>query len=87
MKKFEELFVELQNRALNPSANSASSQFLAGGVHEIGKKLMEESGELWLALEHESKQRVAEEASQLIYFILLALVAREVSLDQLESEL
>lgn len=87
MKKFEELFVELENRALNPSATSASTEFLDGGVHEIGKKLLEEAGELWLALEHESKHRVAEEASQLIYFIQLALVARGVSLDQLESEL
>jgi phosphoribosyl-ATP pyrophosphohydrolase len=87
MKKFEELFAELEQRSNSPSPGSASTGYLQAGPHEIGKKLLEEAGELWLALEHESPQRVAEEAGQLIYFIQLALVARGVSIVELERSL
>lgn len=87
MKTFQELFSELEARATNPSPDSVSSRYLASGVHEIGKKLLEEAGELWLALEHESPERVAEEAAQLIYFIQLALISRGISITELEREL
>ena len=87
MKKFEHLFAELEKRALEPSPDSKTSQYLEAGAHAIGKKLVEEAGELWLALEHETADRVAEEASQLIYFVQLALVARGIPLSELENYL
>jgi phosphoribosyl-ATP pyrophosphohydrolase len=87
MKKFDQLFAELEQRATSPRPDSGTTQFLEAGVHGIGKKLLEEAGELWLALEHESTERVAEEAAQLIYFAQLALIARGVSLTQLEANL
>lgn len=87
MKKFDELYSELEFRAASPAADSKTTQFLEGGAHGIGKKLAEEAGELWIALEHESPARVAEEAAQLIYFAQLALVCRGVPLSQLEEYL
>lgn len=87
MKKFDALFAELSERSLNPNPDSKTTNFLTQGPHEIGKKIVEEAGELWLALEHESPQRVAAEAAQLIYFIQLALIARGATLADLESAL
>jgi phosphoribosyl-ATP pyrophosphohydrolase len=60
---------------------------LEAGVHAIGKKLVEEAAELWMAAEHESDQQVALEASQLIYYVQLMLVSRGISLSAVEEVL
>jgi phosphoribosyl-ATP pyrophosphohydrolase len=49
---------------------------LDGGVHQIGKKILEEAGEVWLAAEHESDEALAEEISQLIYHLQTLMLAR-----------
>ncbi|MEL0261468.1 MAG: phosphoribosyl-ATP diphosphatase, partial [Aquiluna sp.] len=54
---------------------------------EIGKKIVEEAAELWMAAEHEGDEQVALEASQLIYYIQLALIARGVPLSKVEEVL
>jgi phosphoribosyl-ATP pyrophosphohydrolase len=46
------------------------------GVHSIGKKILEEAGEVWLAAEHESNEALAEEISQLIYHLQTLMLAR-----------
>jgi len=45
-------------------------------VHAIGKKILEEAGEVWLAAEHESDEALAEEISQLIYHLQALMLAR-----------
>jgi phosphoribosyl-ATP pyrophosphohydrolase len=47
-----------------------------GGVHNIGKKVLEEAGEVWLAAEHESNEALAEEISQLIYHLQTLMLSR-----------
>ena len=61
MKTFEELFGELADRARERPAGSATVAALDAGVHAQGKKVVEEAGEVWLAAEHESAERAAEE--------------------------
>ena len=46
------------------------------GVHSIGKKILEEAGEVWLAAEHENDEALAEEISQLIYHLQVLMLAR-----------
>ena len=87
MKSFDNLFAELKNRFAEPVAGSGTSELLEAGVHEIGKKLVEEAAELWMAAEHESDQQVALEASQLIYYVQLMLVSRGISLSAVEEVL
>jgi phosphoribosyl-ATP pyrophosphohydrolase len=58
MKSFDNLFAELENRLAEPVAGSGTSELLEAGVHAIGKKLVEEAAELWMAAEHESDQQV-----------------------------
>lgn len=75
-KTFEELYAELSEKAATRAAGSRTVELVEAGVHAIGKKIMEEAGEVWLAAEHESGERTAEEISQLIYHLQVLMVAR-----------
>lgn len=83
MKSFDELFAELQRKAVDRPADSGTVAALDAGVHAIGKKIMEEAGEVWLAAEHESDEALAEEISQLIYHLQTMMIARGLTLNDL----
>lgn len=76
MKNFDELWVELAEKAVTRPEGSSTVAALDGGVHAIGKKILEEAGEVWLAAEHQSNAELAEEISQLIYHLQVLMVAR-----------
>lgn len=79
MKSFDELYAELTDRAQQRPAGSATVAALDAGVHEQGKKVLEEAGEVWIAAEHESDERVAEEVSQLLYRAQVLMLGRGLS--------
>ncbi len=81
MKTFDELFVELSDRAAARPVGSTTVAALDAGVHEQGKKVLEEAGEVWLAAEHEADDALAEEISQLLYRIQVLMIGREISLE------
>lgn len=76
MKSFDELWSELTEKAITRPADSSTVAALDAGVHTIGKKIIEEAGEVWLAAEHESNEALAEEISQLIYHLQTLMLAR-----------
>lgn len=75
MKTFDELWAELSEKARDRPAGSGTVAALDGGVHQIGKKLVEEAAEAWMAAEHESPDRAAAEISQLIYHVQVMMLA------------
>ncbi len=75
MKRFEELFSELEARVAAGDPASRTVQSLAKGKHYIGKKILEEAGEVWMAAEHEGRDKTAEEISQLLYHIQTMMLA------------
>lgn len=81
MKTFDELFVELQSKRAHGDENSGTLLLLGQGIHAIGKKVVEEAAEVWMAAEHEGRERTAEEVSQLLYFIQVLMIASDVSLE------
>ncbi len=87
MKSFDQLFDELALRNIERPAGSRSTELLELGVHAIGKKVVEEAAEVWMAAEHESDDQLALEASQLIYHLQLILISRGISLKQVEEKL
>jgi phosphoribosyl-ATP pyrophosphohydrolase len=87
MKSFNQLYEQLQLIANQKPAGSGSAELLDQGVHAIGKKLIEEAAETWMAAEHESDEELALEASQLIYHLLLLLVSRGILLSAMEERL
>lgn len=76
MKTFDELFEELSEKAATRPAGSGTVERLDAGVHSIGKKLVEEAAESWMAAEHETAERTAEELSQLLYHVQVLMLAK-----------
>jgi len=75
VKTFEELFDELQAKAAARTPGSGTVAALERGVHSIGKKVVEEAAEAWMAAEHEGPARAAEEIAQLLYQAQVLMLA------------
>lgn len=87
MKTFEELWSELGELAQTRPEGSGTVAALDAGVHAIGKKLVEEAAESWMAAEHEGPERTAEEISQLLYHAQVLMLASGLSLDDVYAHL
>jgi phosphoribosyl-ATP pyrophosphohydrolase len=87
VKTFEELFAELSFKALDRPPGSRTVAELDDGVHGIGKKVVEEAAEVWMAAEYESADRTAEEISQLLYHLQVIMLARGLSLEDVYAYL
>ncbi|HEV2783380.1 MAG TPA: phosphoribosyl-ATP diphosphatase [Actinophytocola sp.] len=87
MKTFDELFAELSERARVRPAGSGTVAALDAGVHAQGKKVLEEAGEVWIAAEHESDERLAEEVSQLLYRVQVLMLGRGLTLEDVYRHL
>ena len=87
MKTFEQLWTELNEKAQARPEGSGTVQALVDGVHAIGKKLVEEAAESWMAAEHEGPDRAAEEISQLLYHAQVLMIASGISLDDVYAHL
>jgi phosphoribosyl-ATP pyrophosphohydrolase len=87
MKTFDALFAELEAKLAERPAGSGTVAAFDAGVHTIGKKLVEEAAESWMAAEHESKERTAEELSQLLYHAQVMMLACGLTHDDVYSHL
>ena len=87
MKNFETLFNELAEKASERPAGSGTVEALDKGAHFIGKKIIEEAGEVWIASEYQSDEELAEEMSQLIYWIQVMMLHRGITLDDIYKNL
>lgn len=87
MKTFDALFAELVEKAETRPKNSGTVGRLDAGVHSIGKKLVEEAAEAWMAAEYETPERTAEELSQLIYHIQVLMVAKGITTEDVYRHL
>ena len=83
MKSFESLWTELSEKAEARPEDSGTVAALDAGIHSIGKKILEEAGEVWLAAEHESDDALAEEISQLIYHLQTLMLARGLTINDI----
>lgn len=80
MKTFDSLFAELRRKVELNDPNSGTVKALAAGKHAIGKKIIEEAGEVWLAAEYEGREKTAEEISQLLYHLQVMMLASDLEL-------
>ncbi len=87
MKRFDELFEELQKKAQARDPASGTVRLLDEGTHAIGKKVLEEAGEVWLAAEHEGREETAEEISQLLYHLQVMMLACDLTLEDVYRHL
>lgn len=87
MKTFDSLYAELAERARTRPAGSSTVAALDAGVHAIGKKVVEEAAEVWMAAEYEGPEKTAEEISQLIYHLQVLMLATGLTPDDVYSHL
>ena len=87
MTTFDELFVSLRQRAEQRPAGSRTVELLDAGVHAIGKKIVEEAAEVWMAAEYQSKEQAATEISQLLYHIQVLMLALDLDLRDIYQRL
>ena len=87
VKTFDLLYAELTDKAATRPQGSGTVAELDAGVHAIGKKIVEEAAEVWMAAEYEGKARTAEEISQLLYHLQVLMIASDISLDDVYAHL
>ena len=87
MKTFDELYAELLRKVTHRDTASGTVALVDAGVHAVGKKVVEEAAESWMAAEHEGPERTAEEIAQLLYHVQVLMLASKVSLDDVYRRL
>ncbi|MAT17340.1 MAG: phosphoribosyl-ATP diphosphatase [Leifsonia sp.] len=87
MKTFDSLYAELAEKAATRPAGSGTVAELDAGVHAIGKKIVEEAAEVWMAAEFQSDVETAEEISQLLYHLQVLMLAKGLSLEDVYRHL
>ena len=87
VKTFDDLYAELTDKVATRPEGSGTVAAVDAGVHAIGKKIVEEAAEVWMAAEHEGKERTAEEISQLLYHLQVLMQACDISLDDVYTHL
>ncbi len=87
MKTFDELYGELNRKITYRDEESGTTRLVDAGVHAIGKKIVEEAAEVWMAAEHEGNERAADEIAQLLYHIQVLMLASDVSLEDVYRRL
>ncbi len=87
MKTFDQLFEELRTNQASRPEGSRTVELLDAGVHAIGKKVVEEASEVWMAAEHEDDAALAGEISQLLYYLQVLMVARGLTLEDVYKKL
>jgi len=87
MKNFESLWVELNEIAINKPEGSGTIKELEAGIHAIGKKIIEEAGEVWIAAEYQSDSELALEISQLLYHLQVLMISRGIKIDDVYKNL
>ncbi len=87
VKTFEQLYAELGEKAATRPEGSGTVAALDAGVHAIGKKIVEEAAEVWMAAEHEGGERTAQEISQLLYHLQVLMHAKGLTLTDVYTHL
>lgn len=87
VKTFDTLFDELTCKARERPAGSQTVAELEAGIHQIGKKVVEEAAEVWMACEHETDEAAAEEISQLLYHLQVMMIAKGLTLEDVYRHL
>lgn len=84
---FDSLYAELAQKIQSRPEGSRTVAEFDAGIHSIGKKIVEEAAEVWMAAEYESKDATAEEISQLLYHVQVLMLAKDISLDEVNRHL
>ena len=86
-KTIESLMEELAEKIRVADPNSRTVAEYNKGVHAIGKKIVEEAAEVWMAAEYEGPDNTALEISQLLYHLMVLMLKKKISLEEIYRHL
>jgi phosphoribosyl-ATP pyrophosphohydrolase len=84
---FDEMVKLAKTRKTDGPAASGTAALLKAGTHAIGKKLVEEAAETWMAARYESKDQLALEISQLLYHVAVMMADKDISTEEVYKKL
>jgi phosphoribosyl-ATP pyrophosphohydrolase len=84
---FDEIHALVVNRKLEMPEGSSTAALFKGGVDAIGKKLVEEAAESWMAGRFESNEALAGELSQVLYYVACMMAERGITLEEVYETL
>ncbi|MFC6165341.1 phosphoribosyl-ATP diphosphatase [Lactiplantibacillus dongliensis] len=87
MQNMEDLYQLIAQRQQNPKKGSYTDYLFTEGLDKILKKVGEESTEVVVAAKNPDDDALVYETADLFYHVLVLLVERGVSFDQIKAEL
>lgn len=87
MQNMEDLYALIAERQKNPKKGSYTDYLFTEGLDKILKKVGEESTEVVVAAKNPDDGQLVYETADLFYHVLVLLVQRGVSYDQIKAEL
>ncbi|SDJ69691.1 bifunctional phosphoribosyl-AMP cyclohydrolase/phosphoribosyl-ATP diphosphatase HisIE [Sediminibacillus albus] len=84
---FDNVMAEVEERKKVRVENSYTNYLFDKGIDKIGKKVIEEAGEVVIAAKNKDKQEIINELSDLLYHSFVLMADQNVSLDDIKSEL
>lgn len=84
---FEDMVELAQQRKREMPEGRSTTELFRKGAHGIGKKLVEEAAESWMAARFESREDVALELSQVLYYVACMMAEKELTLEEVYSKL
>ena len=83
----EQVMAEVMERKTNKVENSYTNYLYDKGVDKIGKKVIEEAGEVVIAAKNNDKEELINEVSDLLYHTFVMMANQGVELDDVKREL
>src|SRR6185295_6963148 len=83
----QQLYELIAIRKVTRPEGSYTTKLFSEGIDKIVKKLGEEAVETVIAAKNDSSERIVEETADLLYHLIVTLVAKGVTLDEIKSEL
>jgi phosphoribosyl-ATP pyrophosphohydrolase len=84
---FEEMCELAQSRKRDMPAGKSTTALFEKGTHAIGKKLVEEAAESWMAARYESRDALALELSQVLYYVACMMAEAGLSREEVYKHL
>ena len=83
----DRLWATIESRKVDPPPGSYTASLFAAGEIEMAKKVGEEAIEVIVAAQREGPERIASEAADLVYHLMVLLAAHNVPWANVETEL
>jgi len=84
---FEEMVALARQRKREMPAGKSTTALFEKGSHGIGKKLVEEAAESWMAARFEGREDLALELSQVLYYVACMMAEKDLSLEEVYQRL